>query len=63
MAQYRVKNQAVEIGGTKTYQPGDVVDESVFRPAPELTEAQIADGIVAKSEVESLLSTGHIEAI
>lgn len=59
MAQYKIQNQAVEIGG-KTYQPDDIVNESKFSPAPVLTEEQLADGLVAKSEVESLLETGHI---
>lgn len=59
MATYKIQNQKVEIGG-KTRQIDDVLDESEFAPAPVLTKEQISQGLVAKSEIESLLSTGHI---
>lgn len=62
MTQYQVQNQNVEIGGI-TRHIGDTLDETIFAPAPELTEQQVAEGVVAKSEIESLLSTGHIIAI
>jgi len=62
MAQYKIIDQAIEIGG-KTYQPESIVDESIFAPAPVLNEIQIAEGVVALTEIESLLSTGHIELI
>lgn len=56
---YKVVNQVVEIGGERR-QIGDIIDASMFNPAPELTEEQIVDGLVATTEIESLLSTGHI---
>lgn len=64
MAQYKVMVEGrLEVGGiVRNF--GEVLDESVFAPAPEVTEGQKADGIVSHpSEIESLLSTGHIELI
>lgn len=59
MAKYQIQNQRVEIGG-KTREIGDVLDETEFAPAPVLTKEQEAQGIESKTEVVSLLSTGHI---
>lgn len=62
MAKYKVLNK-VEVGG-ETRDIGEILDSKVFAPAPEVTDEQKADGIVShKDEIESLLSTGHIEKV
>lgn len=62
MTQYQVQTQSVEVAGV-TRHVGDILDAAIFADAPILTEQQIAEGLVAKTEIESLLSTGHIIAI
>lgn len=63
MAQYKVVNQDVEIGGILR-RVGEELDESCFNPAPEVTPEQRKDGIESHlSEAESLLASGHVEEI
>lgn len=59
MKKYKVVDQAVEINGVKYYPDSEVTGDK-FGPAPKLNKEQIANGLVATSELESLLSTGHI---
>lgn len=59
LKKYKVVNQVVEVGGERR-QIGEILDASMFNPAPLLSEEEVADGRVALSEIESLLSTGHI---
>lgn len=56
--QYRVKNQRVEINKI-TREIGDLIDESEFWPAPTPVEGEP----YVAGEIESLLSTGHIEPV
>ena len=61
MAQYKILKR-VSIGtDIRAREVGEVIDETEFSPAPVLNEAEIADGRVALTEVESLLASGHIE--
>lgn len=59
MKKYKIVDQAVEINGVKYY-PDNEVTADKFASAPKLSKEQIANGLVATSELESLLSTGHI---
>lgn len=52
MAQYRVVHQRVEINGI-SYMPGDILDETQFRPATDTYEG----------ELDSLLGTDHVELV
>ena len=53
--QYIVQNQRVEIGGI-TREIGEVLEDTVFAPAPTPVEGEP----YVLGEIESLLSTGHI---
>lgn len=55
MTSYKIQNQRVEIGGI-TREIGEILDASVFRPAPTPVEGEP----YIAGEIESLLSTGHI---
>ena len=56
MTKYEVVDQPVELNG-KTYPAGEQVDESQFKERP--TDAPEEE----KSELQSLLDTGHIKAV
>jgi hypothetical protein len=68
MAKYEVVNQSVEINGV-TRRVGEVIDGSDFRPLPKeaeernekITDKMVEKGEVReKSELDSLLETGHV---
>lgn len=58
MKKYEVVNQKVEIGGI-VRNIGDILYDSMFRPG----EMNTAGEIIQISEVDSLLSTGHIKEV
>lgn len=53
---YKVVDQPVEISGT-TYKVGDVLTAGDFKPRPKNAPEE------EKSELESLLDTGHIISV
>lgn len=60
---YRVITQRVEINGT-TREIGEVLEASAFRPLPEhIPERHYINEEPELSEIDSLLKTGHIEAV
>lgn len=59
---YRVISQSVEING-KVRHPEDVLDESEFRPGDPARHPSVTEDNPEFGEIESLLVSGHIEAV